>query len=176
MDGYHGSNTHMFELYGWDVLCVEPNPIYAEKCRLIRKNVSDFAVGSENRNGVDFTVFDVGGGNLSAISGLRTDERLVDSHKHLITNKYSIKISVRTLDTIISQQFSHVESIDFVSIDTEGTEIDVLKGFDIQRWNPTLFVIENNFNESTVGDYLASYGYRLDRREQINDFYIRGTN
>lgn len=173
MDGFHGNNSHMFELQGWDVLCVEPNPIYAHQCKLIRKNVSDFAVGAKNENAIEFSVFDVGGGNLSAISGLRTDQRLVDAHSHLITRQYTIKVSVRTLDYIIQNHFSHIDKIDFVSIDTEGTELDVLRGFDILRWMPTLFIIENNFEEPEISQYLAEFGYVRDRRETINDFYIK---
>ena len=172
-DGYHGSMSLKFELAGWDVLCVEPNPIYYSRCASIRENVSDYAVGSENEDGVSFTVYNVGGGNLSAISGLQTDERLVESHSHLIVDTYDIEVSVRTLDYIIEEQFSHVNNIDFVSIDVEGTELDVLHGFDIERWMPRLFVIENNFEEDHLLNYLSQFGYEKQTRHNVNDFYVR---
>jgi FkbM family methyltransferase len=172
-DGYHGNMTQMFELKGWETLCIEPNPVYYNHCSMIRKTTSMYAVGATDENGITFTVFDVGGGNLSAISGLSTEQRLVESHKHLITNTYDIMVNVRTLDTIIEEVFSFVDVIDFVSIDTEGTELDVLRGFDIEYWKPKLFVIENNFDEPYLAEYLETFGYVRDKREHVNDFFVR---
>lgn len=60
-----------------------------------------------------------------------------------------------------------------VSIDTENTELDVLKGFDINRWKPKLLVIENNYDESFIADYLKPFGYVRDRRVGGNDFFIQ---
>ena len=45
-----------------------------------------------------------------------------------------IKVSTRTLDYCIENYYKY-DKIDFLDIDTEGTELDVLKGFDINRWN-----------------------------------------
>ena len=36
------------------------------------------------------------------------------------------------------------------------------------------FVIENNFNESHLEDYLIQFGYKKDNRRHVNDFYVRG--
>ena len=74
------------------------------------------------------------------------------------------------MDTILSR--INIEKIDFLSIDTEGTELDVLRGFDIERWRPKLFVIENNFNESSIKEYLSEFGYVLSERLGVNDFYL----
>lgn len=51
-------------------------------------------------------------------------------------------------------------NIDFISIDTENTELDVLKGIDINKYNIKLFVIENNYNELKCEMYLNPYGYK----------------
>ena len=68
----------------------------------------------------------------------------------------------------------NLEKIDFLSIDTEGTELEVLMGFDINRWKPRLFVIENNFGESKFSDYLRDFGYKFSQRIGVNDFFISG--
>jgi len=59
-----------------------------------------------------------------------------------------------------------------LSIDTEGTEIEVLKGFDIKKWKPKLLVIENNFNDPEIEKYLSTFGYIKNKRIEVNDFYI----
>ena len=83
-----------------------------------------------------------------------------------------IKVEVKKLDTVLSR--INLEKIDFLSIDTEGTELEVLMGFDINRWKPRLFVIENNFGESKFSDYLRDFGYKFSRRIGVNDFFISG--
>ena len=37
---------------------------------------------------------------------------------------------------------NNIKNIDFLTIDVEGHEIDVLKGFDIKKYSPNLVVIE----------------------------------
>ena len=75
------------------------------------------------------------------------------------------------MDTILSR--INIEKIDFLSIDTEGTELDVLQGFDIERWMPKLLVIENNFNDTRVKEHLSQFGYILSERLGVNDFYLK---
>jgi hypothetical protein len=65
------------------------------------------------------------------------------------------------------------KDIDFISIDTENTELDVLKGIDLTKYNVKLLVIENNFNEPFCEDYLVQYGYTKVNRIAVNDFYLK---
>jgi hypothetical protein len=46
-------------------------------------------------------------------------------------------------------------------------------GFDINRWKPRLFIIENNFDESKFSDYLKDFGYKFSQRIGVNDFFVR---
>jgi hypothetical protein len=89
----------------------------------------------------------------------------------MINKVQEIKVEVKKLDTVLSR--INLEKIDFVSIDTEGTELEVLMGFDINKWNPRLFIIENNFNESKISDYLNGFGYKFSQRLGVNDFFVR---
>ena len=65
------------------------------------------------------------------------------------------------------------KNIDFISIDTENTELDVLKGIDLNVYNVKLFVVENNYDEPFCEDYLKQYGYRKINRIAVNDFYMK---
>ena len=110
--------------------------------------------------------------NLSAISGLEPDERLIQSHSHLITDRQICKVKVRSLTSLLDE-LNYPTNIDFISIDTENTELDVLKGIDFTKYNIKALVIENNFNEPACADYLQQFGYKKINRIAVNDFFIK---
>jgi FkbM family methyltransferase len=170
-DGIGLSNTYYFEKRGWKAICVEANPAMIPSLKKIRSNAVHCAVGQYNNREVDFNVVTLADGNQTAISGLALDQRLMQSHSFLSPQVSIVKVQERTLDNIIAD-FNWVTHIDFISIDTEGTELDVLKGFDIPRWKVKMFCIENNYNEPEIEQYLALFGYRKIRRHEVNDFYI----
>lgn len=170
-DGIFVSNSLIFEQQGWNCICVEPNKEYYTRLSKNRKLTANYACGLQDIDDVDFTIFDLQGGNQSAISSLQVDQRLVSSHTHLITDSFKEKVNIRTIDTIL-KEFPLIINLDFLSIDTEGTELDVLKGFDINKWKPKLFVVENNFDDPYITEYLNTFGYIKDKRIEVNDFYI----
>tara|TARA_R100000315_G_C5234266_1_gene145518 strand:- start:1567 stop:2229 length:663 start_codon:yes stop_codon:yes gene_type:complete len=176
-NGTRGSNTLYFENKGWETLCIEPNPEYCKIAKETREKVIQVACGDNDYlEKLPFTIFDIGVHNImSSVSGLRPDNRLVDEHndRGLINKEYQIEVDVMKLDTILKQQeFSR--DINFISIDTEGTELDVLKGLDLDYWNIDLLVVENNYNDYNIEEHLNKFGYIKDARWKINDFYIRG--
>jgi len=64
--------------------------------------------------------------------------------------------------------------IDFVSLDVEGTEIDVLEGFDLGRNQPRLLLVEALTQEAlgALDDYLRRFGYMRARTVTCNHFYV----
>ena len=114
---------------------------------------------------------------MSSVSGLKPDQRLVQEHldKKLINEQYQVNVEVRTLNDIL-QEANFDKKIDFISIDTEGTELDVLKGLDLNQWDISLLLVENNYNDPDIEQYLNEFGYIKDARWKINDFYIKGEN
>jgi len=174
-DGVGCSNTKLFEENGWYCLCVEPNPTLFEFLKSNRKNCINYAISDVNKEMI-FNIASIEDSYLheDAISSLKIDERLLKQH---IDAGYKITINpilvnVITLNQCI-EQFYESDKIDFISIDTEGTELDVLLGFDINRWKPRLLVIENNFNDPEIEEYLKIFGYKKDKRLAVNDFYIK---
>jgi len=169
--GTERSNTYYFEKKYWRCLCIEPNPGLYNHMRMYRRLALNIACSNYDKKGVPFQIYDINDGNQEAISSLVVDQRLVESHKGMINKVQEIKVEVKKLDTILSR--INLEKIDFVSIDTEGTELEVLMGFDINRWKPRLFIIENNFDEPKFADYLKDFGYKFSQRLGVNDFFVR---
>ena len=171
-DGITGSNSFLFEQNGWDCLCIEPIPDSFDKCNSIRKNSVKYCISDKDKEDVEFTVFKLIGNNLSAISSLIPDDRLINSHKHLIQDTTKILVQVRSLTSLLDE-LNFNKDIDFISIDTENTELDVLKGIDFNKYNIKMLVIENNYNEPFCENYLIDYGYIKINRLAVNDFYIK---
>ena len=63
-----------------------------------------------------------------------------------------IKIQCLTLDTVLKNK--DLEEFDFLNIDVEGNELEVLKGLNLKKFKPKLITIENN--DLTINEYLES--------------------
>ena len=173
-DGVKGSNTLYFEEMGWHALCIEPIPMYYHRACKVREHVVNCACGSVDDISQDFTIFNIGDRYIeSSLSSLSPDYRLVKEYEHLINSESIITVETRTLDHILEQ--NNIDThINFISIDTEGTELDVLHGLDLNRWDVDLLVIENNYEDRTeIRDYLENEGYKRDSRWMVNEFFTK---
>ena len=167
--GIAASNTKHFEELGWTCLCIEPNPDMYAQLKACRKHTQNYAVGNHNEDGVIFAEVTLINGDKSALSGLNIDQEMFAAHP--VAGVREIKVNLRTLDSCIAE-FGKFDKLGFVSIDTEGTELDVLKGFDINKWQPRLIIVENNHDTSEIEDYLKQFHYKKDLRHGVNDFYV----
>jgi len=170
-DGISGSNTYYFEQKGWFSLCIEPIPESFNKCCSIRKNVVNCCVADYDKENIEFNIVKLHSGNTAAISSLKIDERLIESHNHLINSIEKISVKVKSLNTILKEN-NIPKTIDFISIDTENTELDVLKGLDFNMYNVKFLIVENNFNENLIENYLTSKNFKKIHRHAVNDFYV----
>ena len=175
VDGICMSNSIHFEQDGWFCICCEANPDMYEALKMNRLEAVHGAIGAEDLLEVEFNIVNLTaqGGNETAVSAVTIDERLLKQHDFLKPEIRKVNVPMLKLDTILLK-YPAITHIDFISIDTEGTELEVLKGFDIARWQPTLFVIENNYNDPEIETYLKGFGYIKERRLVVNDFYIKG--
>jgi hypothetical protein len=83
----------------------------------------------------------------------------------------TIEVPLRTLDELLVEADAPTP-IDFVSIDVEGHEMDVLRGFDLGRWRPRLVLLEDHVLSRTLHNYMEARGYRWVRRTDINGWYV----
>jgi FkbM family methyltransferase len=82
-----------------------------------------------------------------------------------------IKVRIRTLDSILAE--SCISNIDFLTIDVEGHELEVLKGFSIEKYCPRIVLIEDNSNASdpAIPEFMKGKGYLIFNRNGVNDWY-----
>ena len=156
-----GSQSHALEQSGWNGVLVEPLPHLAERLRRERNApVFQFACGSPERHGTRAEFYVSG-----PYSSMRPELMLPEAEVHSV-----IIVEIRTLDSIVEE--AALGRVDFVSVDVEGFELEVLKGFSIQRWRPKLVLIEDHVTGLEKHRYMASQGYKLVRRTGVNAWYV----
>lgn len=179
-DGVNGSPTKCLEDKGWKTLLIEPNPELFQLAKSVRPYVYQCAAGDENEDSVGMTIYTLrtqDGENQTAVSGLKPDVRLIEQHQHLIKDQHLEIVNKRTLNSLINKWSEdlgeEIPNIDFISIDTEGTEMDVIDGLDLKKWQPKIIAIENNFENHYYRRVMYNMGYVLYERIGVNDYYIK---
>lgn len=179
-DGRYLSNTYSFYKAGWKGICVDANPEYFEFCTKYRQNdilINAVCSGTENTK-VDFLCDPTGLYSSKISSPEKLDEIKARLEKNNIPNKNitSKAIPSITLDTILTKNLAPEAKIDFISIDVEGAELEVLKGFNIEKWHPSVIIIEANDDDlqKATLEYLDTKKYILARKLGVNLIFTQG--
>lgn len=174
-DPFWISNSWLLEKSGWDTYCIEPNPNCIARLKQFRKNVLEFACGKENKDDADLYTFRV---DSLGVNGEAAGTGLTDHRKNPTTGIWhstlystTVKVKVRTLDWLM-ENIIKKDKINFLSIDVERSEMDVLRGTSFDRWKPDVIAIENIDKEENQIAYLKAKGYRYVHRIIFNDFYM----
>lgn len=162
-DGVSLSNTLFFEkALKWDGLAIEPLPATFEKlksnrdCRVVNACVND--VDGE----VSFIAIDGYGEMLSGIADRYDDRHLVrvrrEQKKH---GGRATRITVPgfKLSTLLND--TPFQTIDYMNIDTEGSEFEILKSIDFKKTKIEIITVENNYNDTRFRSHLTTCGYDL---------------
>jgi len=178
-DGIHLSNTYSFENKGWKGICIEPHPNYYPLCKKNRPDsicLNLACISNDSDNFCDFYFEKIG--LLSGI-GIKENE---DDIKQRYLNRgldykgiQKAKVKSRSLNSIINDYLPANCEIDFISIDVEGTELDVLNGLNLNKFSPRVIVIEGNTDEAKkeIIEYMKLFDYKLARELKINLFFVR---
>src|SRR5581483_6025175 len=153
------SQTWLFEQNGWKGILVEP---IAAKYELIRRErpgsrVVHLALGAPEQRGR--ASFQVAAGN-DGVSSLQLKDGLAVEHVE--------EVDLRTLDEVLAEAGN--PKLDLVSIDVEGFELEVLRGFTLERHRPAVLVIEDHLQKLHVHRHIVRHGYRLVKRTGCNNW------
>jgi FkbM family methyltransferase len=160
-----GSQTWALEQLGWDGVLIEPQPELAERLRSDRR-VPVYAVAcSSRRNSGKTMPLHIAGGMHAS---LEPDYYVAGYRRRELA---TIEVPIKTIDDILGEVHAPVP-IDFISIDVEFHEIEVLDGFDIQHWGPRLILIEDVPADLRIHRYLRRRGYKWVRRTGLNSWYV----
>lgn len=163
--GQYLSNTYLMETeLDWTGVLVEPNRSSHESIKSCRKAHLDMRAATSS--GGQTLVFEevVGSGEFS---------RLVGSKGHRLDDYQIERYEVKTVtlnEVFEDKGMSH--EIDFMSIDTEGSELDVLQGIDFNKYSFTALAIEHNYDDAklaAIRALLTRHGY-LQVFQDISNF------
>lgn len=143
------SNTYFFYRRGWTGICLEPDQGLAEKFKAVRPKDIVVTAAASNYTGKGLFYQAKASVNSSLAKTSASSENAVE-------------VDVCRLEDLLKKYNVQGDAIDFMSIDTEGTEIDVLEGLNCNYYRPRLFVLEYVSPQGTnpaMFPYLSSYGY-----------------
>jgi FkbM family methyltransferase len=166
-DGRKKNSTIILENLGWDGVCIEPTPESFEaltktrKCRCL--NVAVF-----NKNGTaEFASFK----NDPATNGLI--ETHPDSHKVKYNQPQTQFIKVETRDWSSLELPSH---IDYLQLDTEGSELAILDCINWSKQNISYICLEDNaaeYGDKTYYNYMLNLGYHCILHQGVDFLWYK---
>ena len=163
-DPITNSQTYLLEELGWTGVLVEPLKACYEQCVAKRPKSKVFNVACTSPEKIgEQTIYFSHENDVMASLEKNVDDSYLEYGKEA-------KIEAVTLNSILEN--TGIEKIDFLSIDTEGTELDVLRGFDIKKYKPRLILLEDKLNTLGKHKFLLNGGYKLVRRIGVNNWYV----
>jgi FkbM family methyltransferase len=153
-DGVTISNTYALEKIGWDGICIEPVPnIFNELCK--NRKCKCINVALSDNDAIDNRFIQTKGGR-SGFTRNMSQYMISEAEKEGIVSEINVKsINFDTLMAEYEQKY-----VDFISIDVEGSEIEVLNTINFDKYKFGLITVENNQAER-LKIFMKSKGYKV---------------
>lgn len=174
-NGIKGSNTLFFERYlDWDGICIEPSPDRFLELKKNRDCICENVAVSDRAETVEFLDIQGYGRGLSGIikhypeAHLQRIERELKLPEARTSRKSKVTVEAVCLNDLLEKH--DVRHIDLCSIDTEGSELNILSSIDFDRYRFDVLIIENNYNQN-LSDILEKWGFVWKGKLVIDDVY-----
>ena len=168
--GEKNSNTAVLDKeFGFKGLCVDPFPTDMENrsCHIINK-----ALYKKDGEIIEFT------GPGSSLGGLSVG--MNENSKHVETTNKMDKVKVETVNPLtILKKYNVPKVIEYLSLDTEGTELDILKEIPLDTYCIKNIHVEHNFEEprrTDIRNYLIENEYEFIMDKDVDDYYSKECN
>lgn len=168
------SNTYWFYSNGWRGMNIDASPLSMEVFKRIRPNDINIEIGISDKPTIsNFYMFEKPAFNTFS--------------KHL-ANTYQkqgfkilriVKVKMDTLKNVLDNYFVPKQEIDFMNIDVEGYDLEVLRSNDWNRYTPRVVVIEDNDFSikdpycSSIANFLKERDYKIITYTGHTLFFIK---
>ena len=177
-DGVEFSNSFLLEdKFNWHGVLAEPSPQWHESLKRNRPNceIIEECIYKESGKNLDFFVSDVG--VLSTLEKYKQSDVSSMPRNTNARNKkgYNCKVCSISLNDVFVKYFDSLP-IDYMSVDTEGSELVILENFDFRKFGPKIISVEHNFTETEnkLDDLLFKNNYIRFFKEhsQFDAWYV----
>ena len=169
------SNTYFFYLNGWRGINVEARPGSKELFDKVRPRDINLEIGVSRERGSLTYYFIAEDSPMNSFSSdfLRQIEMLDQVRSE-------IPVSTMPLAEILERHVPPGQSIDFMNVDVEGHDFEVLESNDWKRFRPRIIVVEDEKldpRESQIVRMLNEHGYELCAQnviilDKINEYFL----
>ncbi len=157
------SVTKIFYEKGWRGINIEPIPSLYRLLEKDRPDDINLNIGIGDKSG-ELAFFE----NKTMPGHSSFDRGMVSNLKKDEVNKYKVK--VKTLKDVFKS--NNVKKINFLKIDVEGFESDVIKGNDWILYRPEVVCIESNHCKGLWRQVLTKNQYKCFIKDGLNEYYI----
>ena len=171
-DGVKGSNSYFLEReLGWNGIVAEPARVWQSALKANRHCfIDDRCVWTASGETLTF--------NQPAIAAHSTIDSYSDSDMHAHTRTDGERYPVTTVSLAdLLAHWNAPRRIDYLSLDTEGSEFDILQSFDFSAYDIRLITVEHNHTDKrqALFDLLTSKGYqrRFEALSNVDDWYAK---
>jgi FkbM family methyltransferase len=175
-DGVELSNTLTLEKdFNWKGILAEPSISWHDELFNNRScHIDKRAVWKESNKELDFVEVE----NVKTISGIDTElfkTNFTDLRESVHNKRFKVK-TITLKDLLI--EYNAPKQIDYLSIDTEGTEFEIISGFDFNEYDIKIITVEHFFNveeSNKIYDYLKQFNYErvLTELSGQDDWYVK---
>lgn len=171
-NGFDLSNTYLLEKeFGWSGILAEPARCWHKVLKENRSaNIDIHCVWKES--GVSLTFNEVDTAELSTINTYSES----DIHKDIRKQGKKYEVNTISLNDLLSK-FNAPFHIDYLSIDTEGSEYIILSNFDFTKYSFSVITCEHNFSPMREQIYilLSKHGYmrKYQNLSKFDDWYVK---
>jgi len=175
-DGVELSNTLTLEKdFNWKGILAEPSISWHDELFKNRScHIDKRAVWIESNNELDFVEVE----GFKTLSGIDTDlfkSNYTELREDVNNKRFKVK-TITLKDLLI--EYNAPKQIDYLSIDTEGTEFEIISGFDFNEYDIKIITVEHFFNveeSNKIYDYLKQFNYErvLTELSGQDDWYIK---
>lgn len=171
-DGMDFSNTWLLEQeFGWQGILAEPGKCWHGALhRNRRSHISEKCVWKVSNEQLVFNETDDG--------GFSTIDHFSSADRHRFARKKGIKYRVDTISLHdLLMAYDAPKRIDYLSLDTEGSEYDILSTLNFDEWDIAIISVEHNFNDNrdNIKRLLEKNDYErvLTTISNVDDWYVR---
>lgn len=173
-DGIVFSNTYALEkYYNWSGICIEANDVKFKDLQNNRKCiVSNDLLYSENGKEFEFLCGRVASSaiNDKSISHNMTIRNWNRFKKDNEDEYIKIIKKSRTLESVL-EQHNAPKDIDYLSIDVDGPEFEIIKVFPFSKYNIKYISIEYNNNRSQINELLSDNNFEYIAKRRVDIIY-----